>query len=238
MLHGIRRDLQRRLVAEGYRLAALCAVWEGLVSLLLAPAGGKAGECSVHAAESVSAVGRNGRTGRTDRHTEKRNPFLGERQIGIFTLRATGATWPANWEWPPLCSTECWCGSAGCGLRIRTPLRWRCWGTATRCCSATWRTSILLLGAGVYVVGLDQRYRCRVCSGGLRMPIQTGSWGRMLQFGRPRHSEYICLYGHGTLREDELQISGMANPEMDAARIRTILGRAFAPPARNRAGGS
>jgi hypothetical protein len=70
-----------------------------------------------------------------------------------------------------------------------------------------------LIGAGVlYVVIWDQRYRCRVCLRRLRMPIQTGSWGRMLQFGRPR-IEYICLYGHGTLREDELQISGMANPE-------------------------
>jgi hypothetical protein len=34
----------------------------------------------------------------------------------------------------------------------------------------------------------------------------------MLQFGRPR-IEYICPYGHGTLREDELQISGLENPE-------------------------
>lgn len=44
------------------------------------------------------------------------------------------------------------------------------------------------------------------------MPIQTGSWSRMLQFGRPR-IEYICLYGHGTLKEDELRISGRANAE-------------------------
>ena len=34
------------------------------------------------------------------------------------------------------------------------------------------------------------------------MPIVTGSWSRMLQFGRPR-IEYICLYGHGTLKKDE-----------------------------------
>jgi hypothetical protein len=56
--------------------------------------------------------------------------------------------------------------------------------------------------AVLYVIVWDQRYRCRVCLRRLRMPIETGSWSRMLQFGRPR-IEYICLYGHGTLKEDE-----------------------------------
>lgn len=70
-----------------------------------------------------------------------------------------------------------------------------------------------LLCAGVlYIIIWDQRYRCRVCLRRLRMPIETGSWGKMLQFGRPR-IEYICPYGHGTLKADELQISGLANPE-------------------------
>lgn len=70
-----------------------------------------------------------------------------------------------------------------------------------------------LLCAGVlYLIIRDQRYRCRVCLRRLRMPIETGSWGQMLQLGRPR-IEYICPYGHGTLKADELQISGLANPE-------------------------
>jgi hypothetical protein len=64
----------------------------------------------------------------------------------------------------------------------------------------------------LYFIIWDQRYRCRVCLRRLRMPVETGSWSRMLQFGRPR-IEYICTYGHGTLREDEFQISGLANPE-------------------------
>lgn len=54
----------------------------------------------------------------------------------------------------------------------------------------------------LYAIVWDQRYRCRVCLRRLRMPILTGSWSRMLLFGRPR-IEYICLYGHGTLKEDE-----------------------------------
>ena len=29
----------------------------------------------------------------------------------------------------------------------------------------------------------DQRYRCRVCLRRLRMPVETGSWGSMLQLG-------------------------------------------------------
>jgi hypothetical protein len=70
-----------------------------------------------------------------------------------------------------------------------------------------------LLSVGlIYLCVLDQRYRCRVCLRRLRMPIETGSWGRMLQLGRPR-IEYICAYGHGTLKEEELQISGMDNAE-------------------------
>jgi hypothetical protein len=70
----------------------------------------------------------------------------------------------------------------------------------------------LMCSGAVYLAIWDQRYRCRVCLRRLRMPVETGSWSRMLQFGRPR-IEYICPYGHGTLREDELQIFGLENPE-------------------------
>lgn len=70
----------------------------------------------------------------------------------------------------------------------------------------------LLLTGALYLTIRDQRYRCRVCLRKLRMPVETGSWSRMLQLGLPR-IEYICPYGHGTLREDELQISGLQNPE-------------------------
>jgi len=70
----------------------------------------------------------------------------------------------------------------------------------------------LLCTGALYVIIWDQRYRCRVSLRRLRMPVETGSWSRMLQFGRPR-IEYICPFGHGTLREDELQISGLENPQ-------------------------
>ena len=70
----------------------------------------------------------------------------------------------------------------------------------------------LLAAGALYFVIWDQRYRCRVCVRRLRMPIETGSWSSILQFGRPR-IEYICPYGHGTLKEEELQISGLENPE-------------------------
>lgn len=43
------------------------------------------------------------------------------------------------------------------------------------------------------------------------MPVSSGSWGGMLQFGRPR-IEYICPYGHGTLEVSEVQISGLESP--------------------------
>jgi len=73
----------------------------------------------------------------------------------------------------------------------------------------------LLCVGTIYLIFFDQKYRCRVCLRKLRMPIETGSWSRMLMFGRPR-IEYICPYGHGTLKEDELQISGLENPEWTA----------------------
>ena len=70
----------------------------------------------------------------------------------------------------------------------------------------------LICCGALYLIVLDQRYRCRVCLRRLRMPIVTGSWGRMLLLGRPR-VEYICPYGHGKLNVDELQITGSEVPE-------------------------
>lgn len=58
----------------------------------------------------------------------------------------------------------------------------------------------------LYVILWDQRYRCRICARKLRMPMTTGSWTHVL-LGAPR-TEYICPYGHGTLKVSELQITG------------------------------
>ena len=63
-----------------------------------------------------------------------------------------------------------------------------------------------------YLAFWDHRYRCRTCLRKLVMPVETGSWGYMLQLGRPR-IEYICPYGHGTLNVEELQISGKVQPQ-------------------------
>jgi hypothetical protein len=69
-----------------------------------------------------------------------------------------------------------------------------------------------LFGTGLlWLIVLDQRYRCRTCLRRLRMPVHTGSWTHVL-FGAPK-TEYICLYGHGTLKVDELQITGHQNPD-------------------------
>jgi hypothetical protein len=69
-----------------------------------------------------------------------------------------------------------------------------------------------LLASGViWVVIWDQRLRCRTCLRKLRMPVLTGSWTHIL-FGRPR-TEYICPFGHGTLKVDELQITGHQAPD-------------------------
>ena len=65
----------------------------------------------------------------------------------------------------------------------------------------------------LWLIVWDQRYRCRTCLRRLRMPILTGSWTHVL-FGRPR-TEYICPYGHGTLKVEELQITGHQNPDWE-----------------------
>ena len=79
-------------------------------------------------------------------------------------------------------------------------------------CDLALMLCFLLFAGALYLIVWDQRYRCRVCLRRLRMPIATGSWSRILLFGRPQ-IEYICPYGHGTLREDDLHISGLSAPE-------------------------
>lgn len=66
----------------------------------------------------------------------------------------------------------------------------------------------------LYLIIRDQRFRCRTCLRKLRMPVATGSWTNVL-LGPPR-TEYICPYGHGTLKIQELQITGPHPPDWQA----------------------
>ena len=101
-----------------------------------------------------------------------------------------------NWAWPPE-----WMFFPG--TRVGQTIIYRSarfgWDLGYTFVVLLW---FLCCAATLYFIVWDQRYRCRVCLRHLRMPIETGSWSRMLLFGRPR-IEYICLYGHGTLKEDE-----------------------------------
>jgi hypothetical protein len=58
----------------------------------------------------------------------------------------------------------------------------------------------------LHLIVRDQRYRCRTCLRRLRMPVARGSWPNMFLIGQPR-TEYICLYGHGTLKVPEVRIT-------------------------------
>ena len=70
-----------------------------------------------------------------------------------------------------------------------------------------------LIGAGLFFLSFwDQRRRCRTCLRMLIMPVQRGSWGNMVVFGRPQ-TEWICRFGHGTLNMEELQITGRQLPD-------------------------
>jgi len=108
--------------------------------------------------------------------------------------------------------------------------RWRADFCSTTLAVLGW----FLLCAGVLTSSSGtKRYRCRICLRRLRMPVETGSWGRMLQFGRPR-IEYICPYGHGTLKQGRVANHRTGkNPQWDAA-FPTTCGTSCAPPARNR----
>jgi hypothetical protein len=76
-------------------------------------------------------------------------------------------------------------------------------------------TALLVLwlaAVGLVVLAVrDQRLRCRTCARRLRMPVSSGAWNHILM-GRP-HTDYICAYGHGTLRIPEVGIDG---PEQGA----------------------
>ena len=65
----------------------------------------------------------------------------------------------------------------------------------------------LLVQGVIFLIIWDQRYRCRTCGRRLRMPIMTGRYAQMLLYGKPK-LEYICTYGHGTLKVPELHIGG------------------------------
>lgn len=65
----------------------------------------------------------------------------------------------------------------------------------------------LLFQGLLFLIIFDQRYRCRTCGRRLRMPVTTGRYAQVLLFGPPK-TEYICVYGHGTLKVPELHITG------------------------------
>jgi len=50
----------------------------------------------------------------------------------------------------------------------------------------------------VWLIWLDHRFRCRACLRRLIMPVSSGRWDMVLF--RPPHTDYICPFGHGTLR--------------------------------------
>jgi hypothetical protein len=75
---------------------------------------------------------------------------------------------------------------------------------------AVWLITVMA-GLSLWAIVIDHRYRCRTCLRRLRMPLTTGSWTHIVM-GGPR-TEYICPYGHGTLKVDELQLTGHAEPD-------------------------
>ncbi|MBM3813280.1 MAG: hypothetical protein FJW20_16770 [Acidimicrobiia bacterium] len=68
--------------------------------------------------------------------------------------------------------------------------------------------SLMAVGL-IYLVILDQRFRCRTCLRRLRMPVTRGTWNQFL-LGVPS-TEYICPYGHGTLRVEDVHLAGVSD---------------------------
>lgn len=65
---------------------------------------------------------------------------------------------------------------------------------------------LTFLGALTLVV-IDQRFRCRTCLRRLRMPVGAGAWDKIFRLGSPQ-TEWICPFGHGTLRVFEIHFTG------------------------------
>ncbi|WP_031500282.1 hypothetical protein [Bryobacter aggregatus] len=63
--------------------------------------------------------------------------------------------------------------------------------------------SVFVLG---YFLWLDQKYRCRNCASRLRMPVAIGNWSGATIFSPPK-MEWICPFGHGTMRHHEAPLS-------------------------------
>lgn len=99
----------------------------------------------------------------------------------------------------------------GLTLWYRPPVHIVIWRQSAFLHDLNWTTAMFLynlLAQGLlFWTVRDQRRRCRTCGRILRMPVSHGSYGQMLLFGRPR-TEYICVYGHGTLTVPELHVSG------------------------------
>ncbi len=101
------------------------------------------------------------------------------------------------------------------GLVLLLPKPSGIW-TLRRTCSGMTLTYILF-DAAVHLVRRGRLLGHRLGSevplphlpGRLRMPVLTGSWTNVL-FGAPR-TEYICPYGHGTLKVAELGRSRAAS---------------------------
>lgn len=72
----------------------------------------------------------------------------------------------------------------------------------------------LLCNGVLFAVVMDQRYRCRTCGRRLRMPVTSGNHAHVIF--KPPRTDYICTYGHGTLKVPELNISGREKPDWKA----------------------
>lgn len=69
-----------------------------------------------------------------------------------------------------------------------------------------------LLGVGLFYASVwDQRYRCRTCGRRLHMPVSSGGWNSLLL--RAPRTDYICRFGHGTLRVPDVDLTG--TPQSD-----------------------
>jgi hypothetical protein len=115
--------------------------------------------------------------------------------IGVAKLSVIGGIVAAGW-W----AIDAW-------MQPTTVLRVKLNPFGTDLAYTTAMMGLWLLSVGlVYLAVYDQRYRCRTCGRRLRMPLTSGTWNHILM-GRPR-TDYICAYGHGTLRVPDLGIGG------------------------------
>lgn len=200
MFYGIRRHLQQDLVRRGHRVRVYVPYGQAWFVFYAAP-GGAAGQRLVCTEKFRLRLDRGNFSGTT------RVPLIGGivKYWGYFLAKLVAAAAIVYGLWRVLRAF----GPRPAPMVVRDQVVKLDPFATDLGFTAAMMGLFLVSAALVALAVIDQKYRCRTCLRRLRMPVSHGQWDHVL-LGRPR-TEYICTFGHGTLKVPELRL---ASPEL------------------------